>query len=62
MQGAVFVELTKKGGFTVNKSRTVKFTVVLQKHKFGRSKSCLGQIRVSSCPSGLGALGGDIAK
>jgi RNA-dependent RNA polymerase len=57
MQGAVLVELTEKGGFTTNKPRSLEFTIVLQKHKFGRSNRVLrkfGSRRVLqvSVPSG----------
>jgi len=40
-QGAVLVELSKKGGFTTNKPRSHEFTIVLQKHKMGRSNRVL---------------------
>jgi hypothetical protein len=41
MQGAILVELSKKGGFTTNKPRSLEFTIVLQKHKLGRSNRVL---------------------
>jgi RNA-dependent RNA polymerase len=40
-QGAALVELSKKGGFTTSKPSSFEFTIVLQKHKTGRSNRVL---------------------
>lgn len=33
----MLVEVSKKGGFTTNKPKTLEFTLVMQRHKIGRS-------------------------